>query len=402
MKRILVLSDAASIQDLNNRSNLNILIEMNCEIHIGCNFFSGNTTSPERVYAFRDELTYAGIAHHQLSFIPSRNPLEKQPAAAAEIEGLMDEYGFDLIHCLTPSCLQCAGLAAQKRRIPVIFTSYGLPFYKGAPFYKRLLYLPKLKKAAKYADMLICCNYEDFEFANDKLPAKHIKRIPSLGLDPYRFRAPTVDRAHMRELMELPQNAVTMITIGALTAEKNHAVILKALSHLTMLEIHYVICGAGPKAEYLYQLTRQLHLEDKVHFTKHRDDVANLLHACDIFCLPSKQEGIGMAALEAMEAGLPLITSDVQGINDFMENGVTGFMFAPNDVKGFTAGIEALTEDKRLRKRMGDHNRFAVEPFYRANTERIMREIFQMYIGNDEGSSGGRKRKKKRRVSSES
>ena len=108
----------------------------------------------------------------------------------------------------------------------------------------------------------------------------------------------------MRELMEIPQNAVTMITIGALTAEKNHAVILKALSHLKMLEIHYVICGAGPKAEYLYQLTRQLNLEDKVHFTRHRDDVANLLHASDIFCLPSKQEGIGMAALEAMEAGL--------------------------------------------------------------------------------------------------
>ncbi len=397
MKRILVLSDSASIQDLNNRSNLNVLIEMNCEIHIGCNFFSGNTTSAERVFAFRDELAEAGIKYHQLSFVPSRNPMEKQPAAQAEIEALIRKHRFDLVHCLTLSCLQCAGQAAQARGIPVIFTSYGFPFYKGSPLYKKLRYFPKLKKAARYANTLICSNYEDFEFANDKLPVKHICRIPGIGLDPYRFRAPTVDRAHMRELMEIPQNAVTMITIGALTAEKNHAVILKALSHLKMLEIHYVICGAGPKAEYLYQLTRQLNLEDKVHFTRHRDDVANLLHASDIFCLPSKQEGIGMAALEAMEAGLPLITSDVQGINDFMENGVTGFMFSPNDVKGFTAGIEALTEDKRMRKRMGEHNRFAVEPFYRGNTERIMRDIYQMYLYTSDEEEPEISTKKKRR-----
>ena len=401
MKRILVLSDSASIQDLNNRSNLNILIEMNCEIHVGCNFFSGNTTSVERVYAFRDELAEAGIVTHQLSFIPSRNPMENQPAAAAEIEELIARYRFDLVHCLTPSSLQCAGSAAKERGIPVLFTSYGFPFYKGAPFYKKLRYLPKMKKAVKYADTLICSNYEDFEFANDKLPAKHISRIPGLGLDPYRFRAATVDRAHMRELMEIPQNAVTMITIGALTAEKNHAVILKALARLKKLEVHYIICGAGDRAEYLYQLTEQLKIEDKVHFTRHRDDVANLLHACDIFCLPSKQEGIGMAALEAMEAGLPLITSDVQGINDFMENGVTGFMFKPNDVRGFTAGIEALIEDKRMRKRMGEHNRFAVEPFYRGNTERIMRGIYQTYLGiSDEEEPDVSTRKKRRRRTS--
>jgi len=49
MKRVLVLSDSASVKDLNNRSNLNLLLEMNCEIHVGCNFVLGNTTSADRV-----------------------------------------------------------------------------------------------------------------------------------------------------------------------------------------------------------------------------------------------------------------------------------------------------------------------------------------------------------------
>lgn len=395
VKRVLVLSDNASLQDLNNRSNLNILISMDCEIHIGCNFLYGNTTSPERVYAFRDELEAAGIVCHQLSFVPSENPLAKQSKAAAELEGIIKEYEFDLIHCLTLSSLQCAGPAAKAQKIPVICTSYGFPVHKGVSFLKKAALLPKMKKASEYADVMICCNKEDCLLAEKKLSAKHTIRIPGTGLDPYRFRAPAEDRFRMRDLMEIPQNSVAIITVGPLTAEKNHAVVLKAISHLRMLELHYVICGAGPKADSLYKLTQKLHLEDRVHFAKNRDDIVNMLHACDIFCLPSKEEGIGMAALEAMEAGLPLVTSNVQGIADFMEDGVTGFSFDPDDVMGFVAGIEALTEDKGLRKHIGEHNRYAVEPFYRGNVEYIMKQVYEIQLEYSEKTEKKTRKQKK-------
>lgn len=384
MKRVLMLSDSASLQDLNNRSNLNLLLEMGCEIHVGCNFISGNTTSPERIDAFLDELEGAGIICHQLSFIPSRNPMEKQPDAAAEVSFLIRKYGYDLIHCLTLSALQCAGPAARKYKVPVMVTSYGLPVHKRTPLHRRLWFMPKLKKAAGYADVFISCNREDHELAEKKLPAKQKFHIPGTGLDPYRFRAPEIDRYKMRDLMEMPQNAVTLISMGPLTAEKNHSVIIKAISKLRRLEIHYVICGGGSGADHLYQLTRRLHLEDRIHFAQSRDDIVNLLHACDIFCLPSRSEGIGMPALEAMEAGLPLITSDVQGIKDFMVQGETGFMAAPDDVNGFIAGIEALVEDKKLRLEIGRHNRAAAEPFYRSNTEYIMKQIYMAQLGDNE------------------
>ena len=384
MKRVLVLSDSASLQDLNNRSNLNLLISMDCEIHVGCNFISGNTTSPERVNDFLKELKDADITCHQLSFIPSGNPLEKQQSAANEIEALLKRYKFDLIHCLTLSALQCAGPAARKAGVSVMATCYGLPVHKRTPLYKQLCLMPKLKKTTEYADVFICCNSEDYELADKKLSAKYTFRIPGTGLDPYRFRAPEVDRAKMRDLMELPQNAAALISIGPLTAEKNHQVIIKAMSRLRSIELHYVICGAGPNSERLYRLTQKLHLEDRIHFARSRDDVANLLHACDIFCLPSKSEGMGMPALEAMEAGLPLITSDVQGIKDFMVNGETGFMFAPNDVNGFAAGIEALVEDKKLRLDMGEHNRIAAEPFYRSYTENIMKQLYKTQLASNE------------------
>ncbi|MBQ8515666.1 MAG: glycosyltransferase [Ruminococcus sp.] len=380
MRRVLILSDTASMQDLYNRSNLNLLIEMDCEIHVGCNFQSGNTTGPGRVKAFCDELEEASIIWHQINFIISSDPMEKEPLAGSEIAGIIEEYDFDLIHCLTPSSLICAGRLAAKKKIPVFFTSFGFPFYDGAPRTSWLRYRQKFKKAVRYADVLICTNKEDYERAKKDFNVKHVYRIPGTGLDPYRFRAPTVDRIQMREQMEIPQNAVTLITIAPLTAEQNHAVILKAIDRLRMLELHYIICGHGPYAENLYQLTERLHLEDRVHFTSHRDDIANLLHACDIFCLPSRREELGMHALEAMEAGLPLVTSNVQIIKDFMEDGKTGYMFPPSSVNGFIAGIEALTEDKGLRKHIGEYNRFASEPFYRENAEYVMRQLYQIQL----------------------
>lgn len=383
MKRVLVLSDTASLQDLNNRSNLNLLLEMNCEIHVGCNFTHGNTTSSERVDAFANELRDAGITCLQISFEKLKNPFIHQKNVEKELVKIFKYFDYDLVHCLTLTALQCAGPIAEKYHIPVMCTSYGLPVYEGVPFMKRLKLTPKLKKASKYAEVFVCCNHEDYKFAKNNFKSKHVFRIPGTGLDPYRFRAPTVSRHRMRDFMEIPQNAVTLITVGALTKQKNHAVILKALARLRMLEIHYVICGGGDNADYLYKLTRNLNLGDRVHFTKHRDDIVNMLHACDIFCLPSKEEGIGIAALEAMEAGLPLITSNVQCFKDFMEDGVTGFFFKPDDVTGFVAGIEALTEDKKLREQMGQHNRKAVELFYRENAEYVMRQIYEVQLEHD-------------------
>ncbi|MBQ8687427.1 MAG: glycosyltransferase [Ruminococcus sp.] len=404
MKRVLMLSDTASLQDLNNRCNLNLLLELNCDVHVGCNFLFGNTTPPDRVYAFRDELEEAGISWHQLNFIYSPDKPVKDPDIITEIEGILQEYRFDLIHCLSPSALLCAAKPAAKLRIPLFFTSYGFPFYKGAGPLRWLRCYRKFKQTVKHADVLICTNREDYALAEKSFTAKHTYRIPGIGIDPYRFRAPSISRAQMRERLEIPQNAVTLITIGALTADKNHAVILKAMSRLRMLELHYVIVGTGPKTDALYQLTSHLNLEDRVHFTKYRDDVADILHACDIFCLPSRREALGIAALEAMEAGLPLVTSNVQGIRDFMEDGATGFMFKPKDINGFVAGIEALTEDKRLRQHMGEHNRYAVEPFYRENPEHIMRQLYQVQLDlNPDGKPKAaklrkRKRKKKRNV----
>ena len=94
------------------------------------------------------------------------------------------------------------------------------------------------------------------------------------------------------------------------------------------------------------------------------------------FCFPSKTEGMGIAALEAMACGRPIITSNVHGINDYSENGVTGFKCSPNDVEGFAEGISSLYNNKELCETMGLHNREVVKKYDIAEILKIMSRMY--------------------------
>ena len=95
-----------------------------------------------------------------------------------------------------------------------------------------------------------------------------------------------------------PQDAVVLLSVGTLRMQKRLRVILQAMARLRNREqLHYVICGEGPDMPFLQKLTRQLHLEERVHLLGYRTDIPDMLGAADIFCMPSRREGCGMAAL---------------------------------------------------------------------------------------------------------
>ena len=78
--------------------------------------------------------------------------------------------------------------------------------------------------------------------------------------------------------------------------------------------------------------------------------------AADIYAHPSRREGLGLASLEAMASGLPLVTSNVQGIPDYIENGVTGYMCDPEDVEKFTEYLNILISNSELRRQIAQTN----------------------------------------------
>jgi glycosyltransferase involved in cell wall biosynthesis len=113
------------------------------------------------------------------------------------------------------------------------------------------------------------------------------------------------------------------------------------------------IAGSGSAQASLVALRDRLRLEDTVEFLGWRGDLAALHAGWDVFALPSRHEGFGLAALEAMAAGLPVVASRTGGVPELVEDGVTGVLVEPADVAGLAAALERLIADPDLRRRMG-------------------------------------------------
>jgi len=108
--------------------------------------------------------------------------------------------------------------------------------------------------------------------------------------------------------------------VGRFVEQKDQATLIKAMKHIPS-KVHLLLIGEGPSKEKNEVLVKQINLEDRVHFLGFRDDVPRILKTVDIVVLSSKWEGFGLAAVEGMAAGKPVIVSNVAGLREI----VTGF-----------------------------------------------------------------------------
>lgn len=141
---------------------------------------------------------------------------------------------------------------------------------------------------------------------------------------------------------------------------------------------HVVFCGVGDRQPALETQARALGMEERVHFLGFRKDIPALLAASDVFVFPSLQEGLPVAQMEAMAAGLPCVVSDVRGNNDLIAPGEGGFLRPPRDADGFTQDIARLLADPALRERMGERNRREMR---RYSLEAVLAQMTALYRG---------------------
>lgn len=195
--------------------------------------------------------------------------------------------------------------------------------------------------------------------------------LPDVGLDCDKYATPARTREDILRELHIPEEATVLLSVGTLRMQKRLRVVMQAMTRLrTQEQLHYVICGEGPDMVFLQKLTEKLHLEERVHLLGYRTDIPDLLGAADIFCMPSRREGCGMAALEAMAAGLPLITVRNHGTKVYAEKGESAFCLKGDLVTSCADAIAQLAENKLLRRQMGAHNRAAATAF--SDKDRMM------------------------------
>lgn len=313
-----------------------------------------------------------------------RSPFDlRNIKAYKQLKKIINENDYDVIHCNTPVGGVLARLASKKARkkgTKVLYEAHGFHFFKGGSKKNWLLYYPIEKLFSKYTDVLVTINKMDYALAKEKFATKKIEYIPGAGVNLQQFLN-VQTTGDIREELGLDSTAKIVLSVGELNKNKNQQAIIRAIAKIADKEVHYVIAGNGPKEEELRKLAKKLQVEERVHFLGYRRDLPYIYQSADVFALPSYREGLGLASIEAMYFGLPIITSNRHGINDYSITGVTGYKYAPKDYDGFAEGLTTLLNDAELREKMGDYNKGFAQEFSVEKSVSRMQEIYGELLG---------------------
>ena len=374
MKKVLLITTVSGFVPQFEMNNVNILQSMGYEIH-----YASNYNMP--VYGEdNSRLDNTGIIRHQIDFVRSPFQLTNNMKAYRQLKGLMRTEKFDLVHCHTPMGGVLTRLAAKATKTaPVLYTAHGFHYFKGASLENWLFFYPVERYLARYTDVLITINKEDYKNAKRFKLRKNgiVKSIKGIGINTKRYNKIQADRAEKCNDLGVKQGSYLMTSVGELTKRKNHRVILQALAQISNKNITYLICGTGVLESELKLLVIELKLEGQVVFAGYRTDINEILKVSDCFVFPSIQEGLPVALLEAMSAGLPVVCSRIRGNIDLITENRGGYLVEASDVGAFVQAIEKMSANEKEQKDFGKYNRKVVKEFDIKKVSCAMEKIYR-------------------------
>lgn len=374
MKKALVVATIVGFITSFEMNDIRILQEMGYEVHIATNMSDyGSIKKLELLLA-------TGVISHDIKF--NRQPFSfGNVKAFKELIKLVGTERFDVLHCHTPVGGVLGRIAAYCAGIPkVIYTAHGFHFYDGAPLKNWLLFYPIEKILSKYADVLITINKEDFYRASKNFYARKTVYIPGVGVDTKKFANCSVDKKKKRQELGIKPKDFVLLSVGELSSRKNQKIIIDALGKLKtdddIENIMYLAVGTGElRAEY-ERLIKEYGIEEHVKLLGYRTDIGELCKTVDCFVHPSVREGLGIAPLEAMATGLPLISASINGIKDYTKNGVSGCCVNPKSVIEMENAIRKMHSDISFRKTCGINNFKTAKKFDIQIADRIMKKVY--------------------------
>jgi glycosyltransferase involved in cell wall biosynthesis len=181
--------------------------------------------------------------------------------------------------------------------------------------------------------------------------------------------------AALRDKLTEGRDLPLVCTLARLHPQKGHKYLLQAATHV--LDAIFVLAGDGPERSRLEELCLNLGLKDRVRFLGHREDIPQLLAACDLFVLPSLYEGLPLSVLEAMASGKPVVATKVGGTDEAVVHGSTGILVPARNVTALAASIAAMLRDRTMATRFGEAGRKRVAQMFSA--EAVVRGVSEVY-----------------------
>ncbi|MDW3728101.1 glycosyltransferase [Enterococcus faecium] len=376
MKRALIVASVASMIDQFNMSNISILNELGYKIDVATNFLNPGTIDEKTLNQLKVRLNKLNVNCLQVDFPRGVGSIKVDRECYKKLKTL-SKNNYTLVHCHSPIGGVLTRLAFKNTKTKIIYTAHGFHFYKGGPIRDWLLFYPIEKYLSKYTDVLITINNEDTSIAK-KFSAKKTLQIPGVGVQKSKFNLITLDKNKVKQELGIGKDSTVMISVGELRDLKNHITGIKALAHLNK-SVYYIICGSGELKRDLVYEAEKLGVANRVIFTGYTTELSKYFAISDISLFLSKREGLGLAGLEAMAAGIPLISSYVGGIKDYTENGKTGFtILDPVDFMSVKNAINKwinLNQDKK--DEMSAYCKIIANKYSQENVNKVMKKIYK-------------------------
>jgi glycosyltransferase involved in cell wall biosynthesis len=320
--------------------------------------------------ALVDELAGAGVTTHCLG-----TGRATDLAWIWRLRRLVRTLRFDIVHTHMPIPAVAARLALGPGGPRLVHTEHNT--------WRRYRWPTYAANLATYAlnDHVIAVS----QAVADSIEPRRVPRLKAMppievlvhGIE---LDVPGVGNARLgaRRLLDLPADAPVVGTVGSLTAKKDHGTLLRAVQLLQRRHAgtRLVVVGTGPLQQALRQEAHDLGISDLVVFTGLRDDVTALLPAFDVFALSSTFEGLPIALVEALAAGLPSVVTAVGGVPEVVTDGREGLLVPAGSPQLLADAVARLLADDELRAQM---SRAARERSRAFDIRRAVRRLEEIY-----------------------
>ena len=290
---------------------------------------------------------------------------------------------FDIVHTHTSKAGIMGRLAARLAGVPILVHSpHGHIYSKGGkipgvwnhPARRRFYWhLEKFTNSFTHAVVTLTEREREEQTALGLGPRSKFLAVHN-GIDAELFARVAANRVRMRKEFGYAGSDFVCAMTGRITSEKGHSVLLHAAGILksSAPDVKFLIAGEGPLLAEL-KSESELKALSNVMFLGFRSDVPDVLSAADALILPSLYEGLGLSALEAMAAGLPVIASRVGGVPEVVHDGETGILFTAGDGTALAREIKFLFTNRKTAGMMGEKGKaLVIETF---STERMILKL---------------------------
>lgn len=310
-----------------------------------------------------DQMEAEGIRHMPLRHATRAVSPLHDGRTLAELVGLFRRLRPTIVHTHNPKPGVYGRLAAWIANVPItVNTVHGLYAVPGDPLLKRAAVYGLERLAGRVSDAELVQNPEDLAtLARLGVPEVKLHLLGN-GIDLERFDPDRVDpqrTAELRAELGAGPGDVVVGAVGRLVREKGYPELFAAARRVTAAHPHARFVVVGPTdpdksdaitGEEIAGAAR----DAGVRFLGLRHDVDELYTAMDVYVLASHREGFPRSAMEAAAMRLPVVTTDIRGGRQVVDDGVTGMLVPPRDPDALAGAIARLVDDQQLRQKMGE------------------------------------------------